>query len=44
MPPVKDFREIKLKSQVIASILLFLLFETVAVKGYAGTTPRYFEA
>jgi hypothetical protein len=35
MPPIKDFRREKLKSQVIASIFLFLFFETIDITGYA---------
>jgi len=42
MPPVKDFREIKLKSQVIASIFLFFYFETIAMTGYARNKAATF--
>jgi hypothetical protein len=36
MPPAKDFRREKLKSQVIAGILLIFFFETIARTGYTG--------
>jgi hypothetical protein len=42
MPPVKDFRELKLKSQVIDSIFLFLFIETVAMTGYTGNQVAAF--
>jgi hypothetical protein len=42
MPPAKDFRGLKLKSQVIDRIFLFFFFETIAGTGYAGNSAAAF--
>jgi hypothetical protein len=42
MPPVKDFRDLKLKSQVLDSIFLFIFIETVDRTGYAKNIAEAF--